>query len=72
MLQEKKISNKINYDVLKNLNQVEIKPAPEETATSLLGSGVINIEPVHLPEPDVCKSISSPRTQQSRLVYLQN
>ena len=72
MLQEKKISNKINYDVLKNLNQVEKKPAAEESGSGilpLLGSGSVTIEPVQLPTSTSSKMmLSAPRTQQSRLV----
>lgn len=67
MLQEKKISSKINYDVLKNLNQVE-KKVP---ATSLLGSGVITAEPVELSNLSLSRShstkpISTPKSLQSR------
>ena len=49
MLQEKKISSKINYEVLKDLNRVsETKKALDTPEMSLLSSPVVEATPVVL------------------------
>ena len=59
MLQEKKISSKINYDVLRNLNQApepkkvepeEAKPSSVATSVPLLGEGPITATPISIQE----------------------
>ena len=51
MLQEKKISSKINYDVLKDLNKVGKAATKVESPGPLLGVGPMVATPVTVKSP---------------------